>query len=122
LELLPTLEQLEPTEEQAALTLGANSWQTFWRVILPAIRWSLVYGVVLCIAKSAGEFGAVSGVSGKIVGETNTLTLHIERSYAEYESVKAYSASTLLALLGIVTLVLHLVLPSANHGHARANA
>jgi sulfate transport system permease protein len=121
LELLPTLEQLEVAEEQAAITLGANAWQTFFRVILPAVRWSLVYGIVLCTAKAAGEFGAVSAVSGKTIGETMTLTLHVEQAYTDYETVKAYASSTVLTLLSVGTLILHLILPSQHRSAPATN-
>jgi sulfate transport system permease protein len=110
LEVLPSLEQLDPADTQAARTLGATGWQTFWRVTLPAIRWSVLYGVVLCTAKAAGEFGAVSAVSGRLIGETNTLTLHIERSYAEYETTKAFTSATLLTLLAVGTLAINVLL------------
>ncbi|MDB5327079.1 MAG: sulfate transporter permease subunit CysW [Phycisphaerales bacterium] len=119
LEVLPSLEQLDPTEAQAARTLGATGWQTFWRVTLPAIRWSVLYGVVLCTAKAAGEFGAVSGVSGRLIGETNTLTLHIERSYAEWENTKAFASATLLTALSVGTLIVNLLL---TRGHAKRSA
>lgn len=114
LEVLPTLEQTDPTEAQAARTLGANGWQTFWRVVLPAIRWSVLYGVILCLAKAAGEFGAVSAVSGRLIGETNTLTLHIERSYAEAygpeEEIKAYAPAVVLLSLAVFTLLVSTVM------------
>jgi sulfate transport system permease protein len=93
-------------EELTAITLGANGWQTFWRVTLPNFKWGLFYGVILCNARAMGEFGAVSVVSGKIRGETNTLPLHIEILYNEYNSVAAFAIASLLALLAIVTLVL----------------
>ena len=104
-EVLPALYQLERAEEEAATVLGATRWQTFRRVVFPAIRASVLYGVVLCAARAAGEFGAVSVVSGKLIGETNTLTLHVERAYAEYETVAAFAAATLLTTVGIVTVV-----------------
>lgn len=110
LEVLPSLEQIDPTESQAARTLGATGWQTFWRVTLPSIRWSVLYGVVLCTAKAAGEFGSVASVSGMLIGETNTLTLHIERSYAEYETTKAFASASLLTLIAVFTLVVNIVL------------
>jgi sulfate transport system permease protein len=104
-EVLPALYQLDPAEEEAAHVLGATRWQTFRRVVFPAIRASVLYGVVLCTARAAGEFGAVSVVSGKLIGETNTLTLHVERAYAEYETVPAFAAATLLTTVGILTVV-----------------
>ena len=115
LEVLPSLEHLDGSEEQAAMTLGATAWQTFRKVIFPAIRWSVVYGVVLCLAKAAGEFGAVSGVSGKLIGETNTLTLHIERTYGEWETTQAFASSTLLTGLALITLLINLVLSKPKH-------
>lgn len=110
LEVLPSLEQLDPAEAQAARTLGATGWQTFRKVVLPAIRWSVLYGVVLCAAKAAGEFGSVAATSGRLIGQTNTLTLHIERSYAEYESTKAFASSVLLTGLAVMTILLNVVL------------
>jgi sulfate transport system permease protein len=91
-------------EEQAAISLGANGWQTFWRVTLPNIKWAVLYGVILCNARAMGEFGAVSVVSGHIRGKTNTLPLHIEILYNEYNVVAAFAMASLLALLGLVTL------------------
>ncbi len=103
-EILPALYQLERAEEEAAAVLGATRWQTFWRVVFPAIRASVLYGVILCAARAAGEFGAVSIVSGKLIGETNTLTLHVERAYAEYETLAAFTAAALLTSVGILTV------------------
>jgi sulfate transport system permease protein len=105
-EVLPALYQLERAEEEAAAVLGATRWQTFWAVVLPAIRASVLYGVVLCTARAAGEFGAVSVVSGKLIGETNTLTLHVERAYAEYETIPAFAAASLLTTVGLATVVI----------------
>ena len=104
-ELLPALYQLEKAEEEAASVLGATRWQAFWRVVFPAIRASVLYGVILCTARAAGEFGAVSVVSGKLIGETNTLTLQVERAYAEYETVAAFAAASLLTTVGVLTVV-----------------
>ena len=92
-------------QEQAAATLGANGWQTFWRVTLPAIRWGLAYGVVLSTARAIGEFGAVSVVSGKIAGETETLTLLVEKRFQNFDLAGAYAASALLALIALATLL-----------------
>ena len=92
-------------EEEAALTLGASGWQTFTRVTLPNIKWSLLYGVILCNARAMGEFGAVSVVSGHIRGLTNTLPLHVEILYNEYNAVGAFAVASLLTLLAIVTLI-----------------
>ncbi|MBP5975478.1 sulfate ABC transporter permease subunit CysW [Brasilonema sp. CT11] len=104
-EVLPTLQSMELAQEEAAQTLGANSWQTFWRVIFPSIRWALLYGVILCTSRAIGEFGAVSVVSGKLIGETNTLTLHIERVYSEYDTITAFACASLLAFLALLTLI-----------------
>jgi sulfate transport system permease protein len=92
-------------EEQAALVLGANGWQTFWRITLPNIKWGLLYGVILCNARAMGEFGAVSVVSGHVRGVTNTLPLHVEILYNEYNFVAAFACASLLVMLGLVTLV-----------------
>ncbi len=105
-ELIPLMQAQGPDEEYAAITLGANGWQTFWRVTLPNIKWGLLYGVILCNARAMGEFGAVSVVSGHIRGETNTMPLHVEILYNEYNFVAAFAVASLLALLAIVTLVL----------------
>jgi sulfate transport system permease protein len=104
-EVLPALYQLEKAEEEAASVLGATRWQTFWQVVFPAIRASVLYGVILCTARAAGEFGAVSVVSGKLIGETNTLTLQVERAYAEYETVAAFAAASMLTTVGVLTVV-----------------
>ncbi len=105
-ELIPLMQSQGADEEYAAITLGASGWQTFWRVTLPNIRWGLLYGVILCNARAMGEFGAVSVVSGHIRGETNTMPLHVEILYNEYNFVGAFAVASLLALLAIVTLVL----------------
>jgi sulfate transport system permease protein len=91
---------------EAAHTLGASRWQTFWRVTLPSIKWSLLYGIILCNARAMGEFGAVAVVSGNIVGKTQTLPLFVEEAYVQYNTQSAYAASVLLACLAIVTLIL----------------
>jgi sulfate transport system permease protein len=105
-ELIPLMQAQGNDEEYAALTLGASGWQTFWRVTVPNIKWGLFYGVILCNARAMGEFGAVSVVSGHIRGETNTMPLHVEILYNEYNFVAAFAVSALLALLALVTLVL----------------
>ena len=105
-ELIPLMQAQGNEEEQAAIVLGANGWQTFWRVTLPNIKWGLIYGVILCNARAMGEFGAVSVVSGHIRGQTNTMPLHVEILYNEYQSVAAFSVASLLALLALVTLVI----------------
>lgn len=105
-ELIPLMEAQGTEEEEAAIVLGASGWQTFWKVTLPNIKWGLIYGVILCIARAMGEFGAVSVVSGHIRGETNTLPLHVEILYNEYTFSAAFAVSSLLALLAIITLIL----------------
>lgn len=104
-EVIPLMQEQGTEEEQAARSLGASGWQTFWRVTLPNVKWALLYGVILCNARAMGEFGAVSVVSGHIRGETNTLPLHVEILYNEYNFVAAFAVASLLALLAIVTLV-----------------
>ena len=103
-ELIPLMESQGTDQEEAAVTLGASGWQIFWRVTLPNIKWGLLYGVLLCNARAMGEFGAVSVVSGHIRGETNTLPLHIEVLYNEYQFSAAFACATLLALLALLTL------------------
>jgi sulfate transport system permease protein len=105
-ELIPLMQVQGNEEEQAALVLGASGWQTFWRVTLPNIKWGLLYGVILCNARAMGEFGAVSVVSGHIRGQTNTMPLHVEILYNEYQSVAAFAVASLLALLALLTLVI----------------
>lgn len=105
-EIIPLMQAQGTDEEYAAITLGANGWQTFRRVTLPNIKWGLFYGVILCNARAMGEFGAVSVVSGHIRGETNTIPLHVEILYNEYNFVGAFAVASLLAVLAIVTLVL----------------
>jgi sulfate transport system permease protein len=97
-------------DEEAAISLGASGWQTFWHVTLPNVRWGLLYGVLLCNARAMGEFGAVSVVSGHIRGLTNTMPLHVEILYNEYNFVGAFAVASLLALLALLTLVLKSVL------------
>jgi sulfate/thiosulfate transport system permease protein len=104
-ELIPLMQAQGSDEEEAAIVLGASGWQTFWRVTLPNIKWGLLYGVILCNARAMGEFGAVSVVSGHIRGQTNTMPLHVEVLYNEYQSVAAFAVASLLALLALVTLV-----------------
>jgi len=105
-ELIPLMQAQGSEEEQAAIVLGATGWQTFWYVTLPNIKWGLIYGVILCNARAMGEFGAVSVVSGHIRGQTNTMPLHVEVLYNEYQSVAAFAVASLLALLALVTLVI----------------
>jgi sulfate/thiosulfate transport system permease protein len=103
-EVLPVFQSMGIEAEEAAQTLGADAWQTFWRVTFPSIRWAVLYGVILCTSRAIGEFGAVSVVSGKLIRETNTLTLHIEQVYTEYQTVAAFACASLLALLALLTL------------------
>jgi sulfate transport system permease protein len=105
-ELIPLMQAQGVEEEEAAMSLGANGWQTFFRVTLPNVKWGLLYGVILCNARAMGEFGAVSVVSGHIRGLTNTMTLHVEILYNEYNSVAAFAVASLLTLLALVTLVI----------------
>jgi sulfate transport system permease protein len=104
-ETVPVLQEIGTEQEQAASTLGANAWQTFWRVTLPAIRWGVAYGVVLTTARVLGEFGAVSIVSGQISGETETLPLFVEKQFANFNEAGAFGASVVLALLALTTLL-----------------
>ncbi|NBQ87370.1 MAG: sulfate ABC transporter permease subunit CysW [Betaproteobacteria bacterium] len=105
-ELIPLMQAQGTDEEQAAIVLGASGWQTFWLVTLPNIKWGLIYGVILCNARAMGEFGAVSVVSGHIRGQTNTMPLHVEVLYNEYQSVAAFAVASLLALLALLTLAI----------------
>jgi sulfate transport system permease protein len=112
-ELIPLMQEQGGEEELTALTLGASGWQIFRRVTLPKVRWALFYGVILCNARAMGEFGAVSVVSGHIRGRTNTMPLHVEILYNEYNFVAAFAVASLLALLALATLVLKAVLEHA---------
>ena len=103
-EVLPVMQAQGMDEEQAALVLGASGWQTWWRISLPNIKWGLLYGVILCNARAMGEFGAVSVVSGKILGQTDTLPLQVEAFNDDYNFTGAFAAASLLAMLGLVTL------------------
>lgn len=109
-ELIPLMQDQGTTDEEAAISLGANGWQTFWFVTLPNIKWGLLYGVLLCNARAMGEFGAVSVVSGHIRGKTTTMPLHIEILYNEYNFAAAFAVASLLALLALLTLVIKTVL------------
>jgi sulfate transport system permease protein len=104
-EVVPVLREIGDEQEQAASTLGASNWQTFWKITLPAIRWGIAYGVVLTTARALGEFGAVSVVSGRIAGRTETMTLHVEERFQAFEVQDAYAASVVLALLAVATLL-----------------
>ena len=103
-ELIPLMQAQGQEQEEAARVLGASGWQMFWRVTLPNVKWALLYGVILCNARAMGEFGAVSVVSGHIRGQTNTMPLHIEIVYNEYQFAAAFAVASLLALLALVTL------------------
>jgi len=121
-ELIPLMQAQGNDEEQAAIVLGATGWQTFWHVTLPNIKWGLLYGVILCNARAMGEFGAVSVVSGHIRGQTNTIPLHVEILYNEYQSVAAFAAASLLAILALVTLVIKSVVEWRNEKELAASA
>ncbi|WP_315923984.1 sulfate ABC transporter permease subunit CysW [Mesorhizobium sp. SP-1A] len=120
-ELIPLMQEQGTGDEEAALSLGANGWQTFRYVTLPNIKWGLLYGVLLCNARAMGEFGAVSVVSGHIRGQTNTMPLHVEILYNEYNAVGAFAVASLLAGLALVTLALKTIL-EIRYGHAIAGS
>ena len=109
-ELIPVMQATGTEQEQAALTLGANGWQTFWHVTLPSVKWGLIYGIILCNARAMGEFGAVSVVSGHITGQTDTMPLRVEKLYNEFNTPAAFAMASLLALLALFTLALKTVL------------
>ena len=109
-ELIPLMQEIGHEEEEAALSLGASGWQTFFKITLPNIKWGLLYGVLLCNARAMGEFGAVSVVSGHIRGLTNTLPLHVEVSYNEYDFVGAFASASVLASLAVLTLIVKTIL------------
>jgi len=109
-ELIPVMQATGREQEEAALTLGAGGWKTFWYVTLPSVKWGLLYGIILCNARAMGEFGAVSVVSGHIAGMTNTMPLHVEKLYNEYQGPAAFAVASLLAMLALVTLGLKTVL------------
>jgi sulfate transport system permease protein len=121
-ELIPLMQAQGNDEEQAAIVLGATGWQTFWYVTLPNIKWGLIYGVILCNARAMGEFGAVSVVSGHIRGQTNTMPLHVEILYNEYQSVAAFAVASLLALLALVTLAIKSVVEWRHARELKATA
>lgn len=114
-ELIPIMQSLGSEEEEAALILGANGWQTFWHVTLPNIKWGILYGVILCNARAMGEFGAVSVVSGHIRGLTNTIPLHVEILYNEYNYVGAFAVASLLTLAAIITLIIKEIVNYYSH-------
>ncbi|PFU81225.1 sulfate ABC transporter permease, partial [Bacillus thuringiensis] len=105
-ELIPIMQAQGKSEEEAALSLGASGWKMFWRVTLPNIKWGLLYGMILCNARAIGEFGAVSVVSGHVRGITNTMPLHIEILYNEYQFSAAFAVATLMSLIAVFTLVI----------------
>jgi len=116
-EVIPVMEAAGAQEEEAARVLGASGFQTFFRVTLPNIKWGVLYGAILCNARAMGEFGAVSVVSGKIRGETNTLPLHVEILYNEYMFQAAFAVASLLTLLAVVTLIVKTILERRLHEH-----
>ena len=120
-ELIPLMQEQGVSEEEAALTLGATGWQAFWHVTLPNVRWGLLYGVLLCNARAMGEFGAVSVGSGHIRGETNTMPLHVEVLYNDYNFVAAFAVASLLAGLALITLVLKSLLEWRHGNELKAN-
>ena len=119
-ELIPLMQAQGQEQEEAARVLGASGWQMFWRVTLPNVKWALLYGVILCNARAMGEFGAVSVVSGHIRGQTNTMPLHIEILYNEYQFAAAFAVASLLALLALVTLGLKYAVEQRVKGQKRA--
>jgi len=114
-ELIPLMQAQGQEQEEAARVLGASGWQILWRVTLPNVKWALLYGVILCNARAMGEFGAVSVVSGHIRGQTNTLPLHIEILYNDYQFAAAFAVASLLAALALVTLVLKYIVERRAH-------
>ncbi|HYV29923.1 MAG TPA: sulfate ABC transporter permease subunit CysW [Candidatus Binatia bacterium] len=109
-ELIPVMQATGTEQEEAALTLGASGWRTFWHVTLPSVKWGLLYGVILCNARAMGEFGAVSVVSGHVTGQTDTMPLRVEKLYQEYNSTAAFAVASLLALLALLTLAVKTLL------------
>ena len=114
-EVVPTLQEIGDEQEQAARTLGANGWQTFWRITLPSIRWAVIYGVILTTARCLGEYGAVAVVSGRIQGETETATLRVQERYDAFDLAGAYAISIVLALVAILVLVAMTVIRPKEH-------
>jgi sulfate transport system permease protein len=119
-ELIPLMEQQGRDREEAALSLGASGWQTFRRITLPSVRWGLLYGIILCNARAMGEFGAVSVVSGHIRGQTNTIPLHVEILYNEYQFAAAFAVASLLTFLALVTLLAQILVNHYGHRDAPA--
>jgi sulfate transport system permease protein len=120
-EVVPVLEDMGEEQEQAASSLGANAWQTFWRITLPGIKWAVVYGVVLSLARSLGEFGAVKVVAGNVSGETTTATVLVQQKYQNFEQGTAYAISFLLAIAAVVCLVVVALLRPKDHRPAKAH-
>jgi sulfate transport system permease protein len=116
---VPVLEELGDEQEQAAHTLGASRWATFRRITLPGIRWALAYGIVLCLARALGEYGAVAVVSGRIVGQTQTLTLYVEQEFNNFDQPGSYAAATVLALIAVIALLVTKLLRPAGQGSRR---
>lgn len=114
-ELIPVMQAAGTDQEQAALTLGANGWQTFWHVTLPSVKWGLIYGVILCNARAMGEYGAVSVVSGHVIGLTNTMPLQVEQLYQNANTAGAFAVASLLAMLALVTLAIKTFLEWKQH-------
>ena len=121
-ELIPVMEAIGPEEELAAVSLGANGWQMFWRVTLPNIKWGLLYGVILCNARAMGEFGAVYVVSGHIAGQTDTMPLRVEKLFQEYNTPRSFAVASVLTLLALVTLVRQGALEHGSRSAAEARA
>jgi sulfate transport system permease protein len=120
-EVVPVLEDMGEEQEQAAHSLGANAWQTFWRITLPGIKWAVVYGVVLSLARSLGEFGAVKVVAGNVSGETTTATVLVQQKYQNFEQGTAYAISFLLAIAAVVCLVVVALLRPKDHRPTKAH-
>jgi sulfate transport system permease protein len=109
-ELIPVMQAIGPDEELAAITLGANGWQMFWRVTVPNIKWGLLYGIILCNARAMGEFGAVYVVSGHIAGQTDTMPLRVEKLFQEYNTPGSFAVASVLTFLALITLAIKTVL------------
>lgn len=120
-EVIPVLREIGTDQEEAAYTLGASGWKTFWKVTLPAIRWGVIYGIILTTARSLGEYGAVAIVSGKIAGSTETLTVHVEERYLAFDLLGAYSAAIVLATLAVVVLMTMQVVQSGRFRRHRTS-
>ena len=121
-EVVPVLEDMGDDQEQAANSLGANAWQTFWRITLPGIKWAVVYGVVLSLARSLGEFGAVKVVAGNISGETTTAPVLVQQKYQNFEQQTAYAVSFILVAVAVVCLIIVALLRPKDHKPSRATA